>query len=226
MPTFESIVTPQPLAGPPTDDHALSRSLLARVASRELDGALRIWRPVPALALSRLDMLRPGSEAAIAAARRAGVATVRRESGGHAVLLGPGSLSAGFAEPAASYEGSRERYERMTDAIVGALADLGIDAEQGELPGEWCPGTWSIRAGSVKLAGLAQRAVKGGAWVEAVIELAPDDAARELLVEIYAALELPLDPSTFGSVAEVSGADVAFDDFAAALSARLAPTDG
>jgi lipoate-protein ligase A len=220
--SFERIVSPLPIDGSAADDHALSRSLLDRVATGRLDGALRIWRPVPALALSRLDQLRPGAGEAIAAAERAGIETVRRASGGHAVLLGPGVVCAGFAEQAVTFEGTQERYERMSTAIVGALADLGVAAEPGELEGEWCPGTWSIRSGSVKLAGLAQRAVKGGAWIEAVIELAPDVRARELLVEVYAALELRLDPATFGSVSEVRGADVAFDDFASALAGRLA----
>jgi lipoate-protein ligase A len=216
-PTFSST----PIRGSASEDHSISRGLLDAVASGELDGAVRIWTPVPALALSRLDELRPGAEAAAAAAKRAGVETVRRVSGGRAVVLGRGSFCAGFAEPATTFEGTRQRYERLGGALIAALADVGVEAERGELAGEWCPGAWSIRSGPVKLAGLAQRAIKGGAWVDVVVDLAPDPAARSLLTEVYAALELPLDPATVGSVSEVRGLPVTFDELAQALSARL-----
>jgi lipoate-protein ligase A len=214
---FPVNVSPTPIAGSAAEDHALSRALLDRVAAGQLDSALRIWAPVRALALSRLDMLRAGAAAASAAGERAGFAPIRRVSGGHAVVLGSGSLCVGFAEPAVSFEGTQERYERLSAAIVAALAELGVEAERGALTGEWCPGAWSIRSGAVKLAGLAQRAIKGGAWVEAVVELGPDTDARSLLTEVYAALELPLDPATVGSVSEVLGETVGFTELADAL---------
>jgi lipoate-protein ligase A len=214
-------ISPTPISGSASEDHAISRALLERVAHGEIDGALRIWAPVPALALSRLDELRAGADAAVSAAERAGLQTVRRVSGGHAVVLGSGSFCVGFAEPAVTFEGTQERYERLSDAIVDALAQVGVAAERGELPGEWCPGAWSIRSGRVKLAGLAQRAIKGGAWVEAIIDLAPDAATRALLADVYDALGLPLDRSTLGSVSEVLGRPAAFDELASALHARL-----
>jgi octanoyl-[GcvH]:protein N-octanoyltransferase len=213
--------SPTPISGSATEDHALSRSLLDRVAAGHAEGAVRIWAPVPALALSRLDELRAGAGAATAAATRNGVETVRRVSGGHAVVLGSGSFCAGFAEPAASFEGTQQRYERLSAALIAAFADIGVEAEHGALAGEWCPGTCSIRAEGVKLAGLAQRAIKGAAWVEAVVDLAPDTAARSLLAEVYAELDLPLDPSTLGSVSELRGEPVGFDELAAALLRRL-----
>jgi lipoate-protein ligase A len=213
--------SPTPINGSAGEDHALSRSLLDRVAAGHAESAVRVWAPVPALALSRLDELRPGAAAATAAATRAGVETVRRVSGGHAVVLGSGSFCAGFAEAAASFEGTQQRYERLSAALIAAFADVGVEAEHGELEGEWCPGTWSIRADGVKLAGLAQRAIKGAAWVEAVVDLAPDPVARSLLTEVYAELDLPLDPATLGSVSEVRGHAVGFDELAAALLERL-----
>jgi octanoyl-[GcvH]:protein N-octanoyltransferase len=213
--------SPTPISGSASGDHAASRSLLDRVAAGQAESAVRIWAPVPALALSRLDELRAGAGAATAAATRAGVQTVRRVSGGHAVVLGSGSFCAGFAEPAASFEGTQQRYERLSAALIAAFADVGVEAEHGALTGEWCPGTWSIRAERVKLAGLAQRAIKGAAWVEAVVDLAPDAAARSLLIEVYAALELPLEQSTLGSVSEVRGQPVGFDELAAAVLERL-----
>ena len=195
--------------------------LLERVAAGELDGALRIWAPVPALALSRLDELRQGADAARTAAASAVLDSVVRVSGGHAVVLGPGSLCVGFAEAAVSFEGTQQRYEQFTAALIDAFASLGIQAEQGELAGEWCPGAWSIRSGGVKLAGLAQRAIKGAAWAEAVVRLAPDPDGDELLAGVYEALELPLDPATLGSVVEVAGRPISFAELAEPLRDQL-----
>jgi lipoate-protein ligase A len=98
-------------------------------------------------------------------------------------VVGRGSFCVGFAEAAPTFEGTRERYERLTAALIAALAAAGVEAERGELDGEWCPGTWSLRSHGVKLAGLAQRAIKGAAWADAVVELAPDEPSRALLAE-------------------------------------------
>jgi lipoate-protein ligase A len=214
-------VSPTPVPGSAVADRAISQELLERVAHGESDTAIRIWRPVPALAMSRLDELRPGAAAAREAAEAAGVGTIRRVSGGHAVVLGAGSFCVGFAERARAFEGTDARYERLSAALIAALGTLGVAAERGELAGEWCPGSWSIRASGVKLAGLAQRAIKGAAWVDAVVELAPDAPSRELLGEVYAQLGLPLDPKTLGSVSELAGRDVAFDELAQPLLAAL-----
>jgi octanoyl-[GcvH]:protein N-octanoyltransferase len=214
-------VSPTPVAGTAAADRAISQELLERVGRGEIDGAIRIWRPVPALALSRLDELRPGAAAARAAAEAAGVEAIRRVSGGHAVVLGRGSFCVGFAERTRAFEGTDLRYERLSAALIAAVGTLGIAAERGELEGEWCPGSWSIRSGGTKLAGLAQRAIKGAAWVDAVVDLAPDRASRELLGEVYAELDLPLDPKTLGSVSELAGRNVAFDELAQPLLAAL-----
>jgi octanoyl-[GcvH]:protein N-octanoyltransferase len=213
-------VSPTPLATAVADRDA-SQELLDRVAAGEIDRALRIWRPAPALALSRLDELRPGAGAARAAAERAGFEPLRRISGGHAVVVGAGSLCVGFAEPAPTFEGTQQRYERLTAALIQAFAAAGVDSERGELEGEWCPGSWSIRAGGVKLAGLAQRAIKGAAWADAIVELGSDPARRALLTQVYGALDLPLDPNTVGSVSEIAGRDVGFDELAEPLVAVL-----
>ena len=217
----ERIIAAEAVTRTPSEDQAVSRSLLERTAAGELDGALRIWRPSPALALTRLDSRHPGADRAVALARAAGVPVGERASGGHAVVTGPGSLAVGVAERAATFEGTSERYGRLGNAIVAALATVGIDADQGALPDEWCPGPWSVRAGAFKLAGLAQRAIKGAGWVEAVIPLDPDPLARELMPQVYAALELPLDVRTLGSVSEAARRNVAFDELAQALAAAI-----
>lgn len=194
------------------------------MARGESDWELEIWAPPRTLALSRLDELRPGIDRARALARAAGFEPRRRISGGHAVALGEGSLCVGFAEPAPAFEGTQQRYERLTAALVSAFAELGVESEPGELDDEWCPGAWSIRSGGVKLAGLAQRAVKGAAWAEAVVNLAPDPEAKLLLIEVYRELGLALDPATIGSLSDVAGREITFEALATSLRAKLEGT--
>ena len=217
----EVVVSPLPAAASAAEDQATSQALFERVSRGELDYALRIWTPLPALAMSRLDELRPGADLARETAALAGFEPVRRVSGGHAVVIGSGSFCVGFAEPATTFEGTQARYERLTAALIDAFTAVGVTAEQGELDGEWCPGAWSIRSGGVKLAGLAQRAIKGAAWAEAVIDLSPDPAVRAALADVYDALELPLDPRTLGSLSECAGRSIAFGELADPLTEAL-----
>ncbi len=80
----------------------------------------------------------------------------------------------------------------------------------GEVPGEYCPGAYSVNArGSVKLIGTAQRLVRGGALLGASIVVGDGPGVRAVLRDVYAALELEWDDATAGSVDdEVAGVTV------------------
>ena len=88
---------------------------------------------------------------------------------------------------------------------------MGADARVGEVPGEYCPGAWSVNArAAVKLAGTGQRLIAGAAHRGAVIVVGRGDLVREALLPTYGALNLDWDPATAGSVQdEVAGVSVA-----------------
>ena len=90
------------------------------------------------------------------------------------------------------------------------------------MPGEYCPGAWSVNArGRTKLAGIGQRMIAGGAHAGGVLVVTGSDLLREALEPVYAALELDWDPATTGSVEdEVPGVDL--DDVERAILAELA----
>ena len=113
--------------------------------------------------------------------------------------------------------GIHERFRREANIVAEALRGLGVDARVGEVPGEYCPGGYSINAGGrTKLAGLGQRLIAGGAHVGAVIVVERPELLREVLAPVYEALELDWDPATAGAVSdEVPGTTV--DDVIAAL---------
>ena len=201
---------------------AVSDAILARVAAGELGPTLRLHRPGPELALSKQDAVSAGFERAIVAGRAAGFEPVLRLAGGRAAAFHEGTLALARATPEAEpARGTRPRFEEVAGAITTALASLGIDARVGEVPGEYCPGAWSVNArGSTKLVGIGQRLISGGAHVGAVVVVSGSDRLRELLVPVYEALGLELDPATIGSVADEVG-EVSIASVSDALLAAL-----
>ncbi len=142
-----------------------------------------------------------------------------RVGGGRAAAAHEGALVFGLAAPI--NEDTTRRFETMAGVLRRALARVGVDAQRGELPGEYCPGAWSLHAGGVKLAGLDQRVRRRTAWTEGVLLVSGADRVREVLVPVYEALGLRWKPDTVGAVEDLApGTD--WHDVAAALLAELA----
>ena len=78
------------------------------------------------------------------------------------------------------------------------------------MPREFCPGEFTVNArGAVKLVGTAQRVLRHASLLAASVAVDGADRLRAVLVEVYAALELDMDPATVGAVAdEVPGVGV------------------
>jgi len=189
----------------PALDMAVTHALLRRVAAGELPALVRVFRPGPTVAFGRLDALAPGYAAAVAAARARGAEPLLRLGGGHAAAYGPQAVLVEAVTPQrAIAAGLEDRFRVGTDWILAALGDVGVRGEAGELPGEYCAGAWSVHAGGLKVAGLAQRAVRGAALLTGFVVVAGGDALRALLTDVYAALELDWDPRTAGAVASVA----------------------
>ena len=191
-------------AGSAALELAVSHALLTRVAAREIPPTLRLYRPAPAVAFGKLDTLRPGYPDALAAARRHGYEPVLRLPGGHAAAYNEASLALDVVyaldDPV---PGTHDRFREEGERLAGALATLGVDARVGEVPGEYCPGAYSVNAGGrVKLIGTAQRLVRRGALLGASIVVGDGPGVRAVLRDVYAALELEWDDATAGAVDE------------------------
>ena len=200
----------------------VSEAVLTRVAAGELGATMRLHRPARELAFSKHDRASAGFEAAVEAARAAGFEPVVRLAGGRAAVFHEGTLALAWATPAERpVAGTRERFERLPDILVRALRALGVDARVGEVPGEYCPGAWSVNArGRTKLAGIGQRLISGGAHCGAVLVVTGSELVRAALEPVYEALDLDWDPETAGSIAdEAPGTSLA--DAEAALVAEL-----
>jgi octanoyl-[GcvH]:protein N-octanoyltransferase len=187
---------------------AVSRTILERVAAGELPPTIRIHRPADEVAFGRQDVASPGYERAVEAARAAGFAAVERLAGGRAALFHQGTLAIARAYPDEQPpKRTYARFEEIAGLVVEALRELGVDARVGEVPGEYCPGAYSVNArGATKLAGIGQRMIRGGAHVGGVVVISGAKLVRRVLVPVYEALELDWDPATAGSVADELGA--------------------
>ena len=210
-------------AGDPALDTAVSRALMERVAAGELPETLRLARPGPMVAFAKQDANAPGYSAAVAAARRQGFEAILRLAGGRAAVFHEGTLALAHAIPEHDPRpGIHERFRATAGLIARALGRLGVDARVGEVPGEYCPGAYSVNAGGKrKLAGIGQRLIKGGSHVGGVIVVDGAERVRHVLMPVYAALGLDWDPATTGSLAgEVPG--VSLDDVEVAIRAEYA----
>jgi lipoate-protein ligase A len=186
----------------------VSEAVLTRVAKGELDATFRLHRPARELAFSKQDRAAAGFERAVGIARDLGFEPVVRLAGGRAALFHEGTLAIAWSSPAERpVAGTHDRFEWLAELIVRALQGLGVDARVGEVPGEYCPGAWSVNAGGrTKLVGIGQRLIRGGAHCGAVIVVSDSALVRETLEPIYAALELEWDPATTGAVEDEVGA--------------------
>jgi octanoyl-[GcvH]:protein N-octanoyltransferase len=202
---------------------AVSRAILVRVAAGELPPMARIHRPGRELAFGRRDVAAAGYERAVEAALAAGFPPVERLAGGRAAVFHEGTIAFTRAYPDPHPpRRTYERFEEVAALVSGTLEDLGIDARVGEVPGEYCPGAYSVNAGGArKLAGIGQRMIRGGAHVGVVIVVSGEELVREALVPVYEALELDWDPDTSGSLAAELGREVDPDEVTDALVARL-----
>jgi octanoyl-[GcvH]:protein N-octanoyltransferase len=205
---------------PPAREVAISHALLERANEGALEPVLRIYRPAPTLAFGRLDVLRPGFQAAAAAAREHGFEPVVRAPGGHAVAYHEGCLVVDEVIPALDpIAGLQDRFAASAERLAEALRQLGVDAHVGRVPGEFCPGDFTVSArGRVKLVGSAQRVVRHASLLAASIAVTGGDRLRAALDDVYRVLELDWDPDTAGAVAdEVPG--VTLDELERAIVA-------
>jgi octanoyl-[GcvH]:protein N-octanoyltransferase len=191
----------------PALDAAVSRAVMHRVAQGALPETLRLARPAAAVAFAKRDALSPGYGRALAAARASGFGAILRLAGGRAAVFHEGTLELAHAVPDADPKpGIHDRFEATATLIARALSTVGVDARVGEVPGEYCPGRWSVNAaGARKLAGTGQRVVAGGSHTGAVIVVHGAERVRDVLARVYGALELEWDPGTAGAVEDELG---------------------
>jgi octanoyl-[GcvH]:protein N-octanoyltransferase len=204
---------------------AVSRALLLRVADGELPETMRITRPPAMVAFGRQDVATARYPNAVAAARSTGFEAIERLAGGRAAVFHEQTLAIAHARPDRDPQAHiYPRFEEASEWIRAAVARLGVDARVGEVPGEYCPGGYSVNArGEKKLAGIGQKLIKGAGHLGGVLVVENGARVRGALVPVYQALRLEWNPSTASSVAD-EAAGVTLDDAEAVLIEELGRT--
>ena len=180
--------------------------LLARVRNGSMGPTLRLYRPAPTVAFGQRDTRLPGFDAAAQACRDNGFEPLVRRAGGRAAAYHQGTLVVDHIEPDGdAIAGSKSRFGYFGELFADALRMVGVNAAVGEIPGEYCPGEFSVHGtaatdGSrIKLVGTAQRVVAGGWLFSSVIVVEDSAPIRKVLTDSYAALGLDWDPATAGA---------------------------
>lgn len=200
---------------------ALALAMVRRVSGGASGPVIRVYRPrAPVVAFGRRDALRPGFAEAVKAAREAGFTPVVRPQGGRAVAYTSRSLIVDHVSPHPGLAaGMDERFTTYGELWAAVLRRHGVDARVGAVPGEYCPGAYSVNArGRAKLVGTAQRVVRR-AWLFSAVAIFDDtDILRPLLRVLYRILDLPFDASSVGSV-RAEAPDLSLDRLEAAIIA-------
>lgn len=182
--------------------------LVAEVKSGTREAMLRFYRPEPTVAFGQRDAKLPGFAAAEQAARDNGFVPAIRRAGGRAAAYHQGTLIVDHIQRENdAIAGAKPRFVFFGDLFAEALKSLGVDAGVGEIPGEYCPGEFSVHGRgsgtSIKLVGTAQRVVAGAWLFSSVIVVANAAPIRKVLTDTYSALGLNWDPATAGAAEDL-----------------------
>lgn len=186
-------------------DTALSRALLLRASSGDIGETFRLNRTGRVVAFGKRDTISSSYPGAVAAARNTGYEAIERLAGGRAAVFHEGTLAFSWSIPDPDPRaGITSRFEALAGLMKRAFSRMGVRAEVGEVPGEYCPGRYSVHAGSkLKLMGVGQRLARNAAHVGGVVVVTGSRAARDILIPVYAALGLDWDPDTAGALEDI-----------------------
>lgn len=208
----------------PAAEHVIfSRTLLESVAAGTQPETFRVHRSQPAVAFGRQDMIHPGYEEAKAAAIRHGFEPLERLAGGRAAVFHHGTLAFAWTIPSSEPRTEVERrFSELAEIMTGAFRTLGVEAMTGEVPGEYCPGRWSVNIrGEKKVMGVGQRLIRGAAHVGGVVVVSDSASVVRVLTPVYQALEMGFDPATVGALdEEIEG--IGLDTVTEAIRRQLA----
>jgi hypothetical protein len=117
------------------------------------------------------------------------------------------------------------RFATLAEAVVKTLRELGVDTEIGELPNEYCAGSYSVHiAGGGKVMGVGQRLARSAAQVGGMIVVNNAVSINTVLGPIYRRLDVPFDPAMTAALSDVAELDPV--EVASGLAHHLAPASG
>ncbi|GLY50415.1 hypothetical protein [Lentzea sp. NBRC 102530] len=182
------------------------------------------------VAFSGRDLRSPGIAEATAIARAAGFEPVVRSPGGRMVAYDGGAVVIDHLDSTTDIRhAGASTFAANAEAHVRVLRGLGpIDARVGEVPGEYCPGEFSVNvAGEVKVVGSAQRVTSTGSLFSTVVQVAVSDEVHAVITDVSKALGYELRESSIAGLADYEPsltAETVAEAFVADYRTRLGMT--
>lgn len=133
--------------------------MLAAVATGAERWQFLLWQCGPCIVVPRkLSALGPFAHA-VRQSQQRGFPVFVRETGGGAVVQGPGvvNVSVAFAVSPQQPDRIRAAFEYLCAPLIDLLRRKGIEASNGTVPGAMCDGAYNVVVDRRKLAGTAQR---------------------------------------------------------------------
>jgi lipoate-protein ligase A len=189
-------------------DTATSRAILRAVSAGDMPETFEVGLSSRVLAFGKHDTSSPGFARSVEIASDHGFEPTVRIAGGRAAVFHETTVRFGWTrlvdDPASTMH---DGFRALSGFVVDTLGDFGIHAEVGEIPGEYCPGQYSVHIGNKKVMGVGQRLTRNAAHVGGVIVLSNSAIINAVLVPIYELLDIPLATEATGSVADAFPVD-------------------
>jgi len=186
-------------------DTTLARALLQSVSAGDSGETFRIYSPGRVMAFGKRDTVATGFHAAAAAAQDYGYVPLVRLAGGRAAVFHEGTLAFGWTAPIEDpRSGIQDRFMDLSELMVRVFSRVGVVSAVGEIPGEYCPGRFSVHhSGNRKVMGVGQRLARNAAHVGGVIAVSGADTINEVLLPVYEALDVEFTATATGALSDL-----------------------
>lgn len=148
---------------------------------------MHFWTTSKQIILGMLDTKLPYLTDALRVFSSYGYPYMVRNSGGLAVVSDEGILNFSIFFPEGETRLSiNEGYERMHYILKQAFASYGKPIQAYEISDSYCPGEFDLSIDGKKIAGIAQRRLKGGIAIMIYLSVSGDQSKRaEMIREFY-----------------------------------------
>lgn len=169
---------------------ALTDALIKETGEKD-QPILHFWTTDPYVILGMMDTKLPFLSDALRIFSSYGYPYLVRNSGGLAVVSDEGVLNFSLIFPEGDDRLSiNEGYERMHQLIQAAFASFGEHIEAYEIADSYCPGDYDLSINGKKIAGIAQRRLKGGIAIMIYLSVSGDQQKRAEMVRSFYAIGL------------------------------------
>ena len=202
-------------------DTATSRAVLAAVSNGEMPETFEVGTAHRVLAFGKHDTTSDGFAKSVSVASDSGFQPTVRIAGGRVAVFHEATIRFGWTrtveDPATTIH---DGFRLMSKMVTDTLGVFGIHGIVGEVPGEYCPGAYSVHIAGKKVMGVGQRLTRNAAHVGGVIVMDNSESINDVLIPVYKLLGISLDPEATGSVADALPIDT--ETFADAFTTIVA----